>query len=881
MNLKATLTPVQNLRAVQNIGGNGGSGSTTWDKVKDKPFETLGEDFVVEDGVLGLGAVPVGSVDWDNIEDKPNFSTVATTGDYNDLSNTPTIPVADGTTIIDNNGVWSAVGSTPTLEIDNQSLVVDSETGKIREAVPVWTETVQSETTELTTPANRRTERKYLETSQSEQLANIVSNYNPINSITIFLYYTESYAEQPPIEIATINNVDLTDSTTVYSAGGYHWKVYYLNDKLCIDSSDYYFVNQEPEQSVYGYFYTISYDYSTATYNNILTWDSINEPTNEYRGSLNGFQNGQRNPDLKFTYYVNNNSYYLEANDFDYQSSTDQYFTDTNGLRWLVKIGYIQNDDEYWYASFKYEDGILPVNINNSGLLEATIYTTSYHQVVHQLPAQYVPIDNETIINDQGILKAVGGGSNVSVNQILSSGTAIADITVDGATTTLYAPSGGSVNIDNKSLVEVSGVIQEAVPIYTERVFVGAYEGLYFDTFSYPSGIDLDCYLYTNNNPITLITSSTAYDIVISIDGTVYTGTWNAGYSASPTDYYGGYGSFDIPDLGSGYELYWSYEELDGGAYGYRIHIYMNGAYIDNGNVDFLMFAPTDQSDTLESQLTSLGLSSMWQEYSVYETVNHKLPKQYYDSVVVSNDTYSVVDRNNKARIIGNGEGIGLELWGSYNGTAFEAIGVKVRADGRGITTDKNDCVASLFGNAFNNSLSGSYGIGGITWHSSANLFDCGDCDWLVVDNLPLIFPIFDSVILLANDGQGYTPKGYEALFDRIEVIVNASSAVSYNGRYYSDGQNVVQFIGPKFDTSGYNDGQYIQIKFTALNGRNSDYVKLNHEFIPVDNTTIKTNSDGQLETAIPAPPSADDTYTLQAVVTNGEVHYYWLGTPQ
>ena len=31
----------------------------------------------------------------------------------------------------------------------------------------------------------------------------------------------------------------------------------------------------------------------------------------------------------------------------------------------------------------------------------------------------------------------------------------------------------------------------------------------------------------------------------------------------------------------------------------------------------------------------------------------------------------------------------------------------------------------------------------------------------------------------------------------------------------------------------------------------------------------------------IPAPPTTDDTYTLQAVVTNGEVHYYWLGTPQ
>ncbi len=32
------------------------------------------------------------SMEWDNIENKPNFSTVATSGDYNDLTNTPTIP---------------------------------------------------------------------------------------------------------------------------------------------------------------------------------------------------------------------------------------------------------------------------------------------------------------------------------------------------------------------------------------------------------------------------------------------------------------------------------------------------------------------------------------------------------------------------------------------------------------------------------------------------------------------------------------------------------------------------------------------------------------------------------------------------------------------
>lgn len=35
-----------------------------------------------------------GTVTWDDIEDKPSFATVATSGSYNDLSNTPTIPDA-------------------------------------------------------------------------------------------------------------------------------------------------------------------------------------------------------------------------------------------------------------------------------------------------------------------------------------------------------------------------------------------------------------------------------------------------------------------------------------------------------------------------------------------------------------------------------------------------------------------------------------------------------------------------------------------------------------------------------------------------------------------------------------------------------------------
>lgn len=71
-----------------------------------------------------------------------------------------------------------------------------------------------------------------------------------------------------------------------------------------------------------------------------------------------------------------------------------------------------------------------------------------------------------------GIGSGSGGGSNVSVTQILTSGTAIATITVDGVDTTLYAPSGGSgsgsvnsVKLGNTEYTpDVNGVV--SLPAY-------------------------------------------------------------------------------------------------------------------------------------------------------------------------------------------------------------------------------------------------------------------------------------------------------------------------------------------------------------------------------------------------------------------------------
>ena len=62
-----------------------------------------------------------------------------------------------------------------------------------------------------------------------------------------------------------------------------------------------------------------------------------------------------------------------------------------------------------------------------------------------------------------------GGGSTVTVTQILSSGTKIAEIAVDGNTTELYAPSGGGGGVSGPiEWVET----QEASPAYPYRKLV-------------------------------------------------------------------------------------------------------------------------------------------------------------------------------------------------------------------------------------------------------------------------------------------------------------------------------------------------------------------------------------------------------------------------
>ena len=57
----------------------------------------VGAGLAINDGVLSAtGGGTADSVDWGNIENKPSFSTVATSGSYNDLLDKPSIPSTAG-----------------------------------------------------------------------------------------------------------------------------------------------------------------------------------------------------------------------------------------------------------------------------------------------------------------------------------------------------------------------------------------------------------------------------------------------------------------------------------------------------------------------------------------------------------------------------------------------------------------------------------------------------------------------------------------------------------------------------------------------------------------------------------------------------------------
>ena len=132
------------------------------------------------------------------------------------------------------------------------------------------------------------------------------------------------------------------------------------------------------------------------------------------------------------------NDLWLHTNSANYGSTL--FFGDKDGSTGYV---YIKEDSEDHLTIYGYEGVTITTNGHSSVVIEDLSVALGELSDVNLSS----PSNGQALVYRNGEWKNEtipgGGGSTVSVSQILTSGTAIASISVDGTSTTLYAPSGG------------------------------------------------------------------------------------------------------------------------------------------------------------------------------------------------------------------------------------------------------------------------------------------------------------------------------------------------------------------------------------------------------------------------------------------------------
>lgn len=89
------------LDTLRRVGGTSvPGGPLSWSSITGKPtFSTVAFSGDYNDLINRPSSTPGGATAWADVTGKPTFATVATSGDYNDLKNRPTIPAAGGAPI--------------------------------------------------------------------------------------------------------------------------------------------------------------------------------------------------------------------------------------------------------------------------------------------------------------------------------------------------------------------------------------------------------------------------------------------------------------------------------------------------------------------------------------------------------------------------------------------------------------------------------------------------------------------------------------------------------------------------------------------------------------------------------------------------------------
>lgn len=805
---------------------NAGGGATSWDDLTGKPFDTLSDDFVVDNGELKL-AESGGSV-----------------------------------------------------EIDNKSLIeVD---GKIQEAVPLY-----SENEEVTKTINSAVfldrEQSYkpewyyspVEFSMGVDITDCVVNftYNGINTTWEHFNITspQTLTDSEGNTWTTTSNLEYEDADTGRSG-------YYLKFTLVGGTNEQGNVSAEFVDSTSG---VINFNQEILLDNK---WNGYN-----INMLLHNAETYPIIPRVYFSYYCGNSYdlYMVSASANDVDVSQPVSITDDNGVIWTLTVTpnadpskgpRISLSTQNLPSDFQYFDTVLDEISQQYGNLGFEYPSKVAETVVHQLPAEYVPIDNNTIQNINGKLVAQSSSSvsNVEYEDLTGGqGQQIGTLRVTNgqgvAETYVYAPAGGgSVDIDNQSIVEnQQGQIETAVKLYKEDVTT-TYNAIKGWT---PNGR----YIQAQNNPYAIYlrgaltnTGSALYTIIVNFDfenqNYQLSGVCNQIGSMLPNNFLWG-------DILQHFDGFGVSNSTVNSAQLYT-HAYSGTAY----TINWVVVKEADYNVTYSDT-----------DQDVVEAVYHKVPVDYIpvDNIIQedSNGNLSLA-HNFLVDMINVGTGLGSNTLNAYKYPNYKGVTISLLQNPSLRATIASQGLRPVVGGAHSGAAGGSASQNALqfTRTNSVNIIQsvnntilnnyANSYVWIGLyynytgmnnpdygQNAPYQIIGRMHVGDITNDKTDFTIEGCEGV---LESAIYDSSISKY----------VFTFKQDIYPALAHDVWYLSQTQYKPLNDK---YQKINSFFLPLDNNTIKRDSDGNITTAIPAPPTTDGNYTLAVTVTNGIPTYSWV----
>ena len=814
MNLKGKLNTNLSLKGSQAIaGGSGGGGASNWNEISGKPFNTISDDdFIVLNGELQLKEIPITDIDWDEVDDKP-FSSVDTEGGLKIYDNTLMLDTLD--TIATQDYVDSAVAAiTPTIPAVSASstLATGTEIGTI---------TIDGTTTTFYAPSD-----------VEEEPINITAGFRVY--FDLIQYYTELYGQKTFTDVDKI--VEGSTLTVEYTYGGQT-----IQDTVSFKAKPFKWITSIDGQGQISTSIDCDYGYYC---NELLPYSKTTELSPLPQKCLG------------YAFYENQNkmvglAFFPISMDMSNVSSVRIYGNIERGgseVSWdditnKPSFATVATTGDYDDLSNKPTIPTVPTNV--SSFTNDAGYITS-----SDLPQA----DGTTIVDNNGVWSAVGGGSEP----------------------------------DEKSIITNSqGKLEEAVPVYREQIPTSYCQMLINEQWTKGTS-DWDIYITKTDATAGLSFDSSDYnyrlDLIFDLDGTNqfwYSGTWKP-TTTTNNQWKCDSKSDNAPDnslVGTTQQVYYTSTAQSQG-YQYRFHAWL-GSKLTSYNIVGISITAlySDDEYFTEQMLTAADLPHS--SVVIPEIIYHKLPKDYIDLNIVSDEVlyngyYPMLYNDNKDNIrayrIGSGSGISISTMTLTDGTKGYQLNNTMKESPIGGYTNGDRGSSSLYLSNFEDISGGNpfkrrYYTNQNNWNSFFNnagsdkdlVFTLGYCmSASYYNNGPKITGI---IHLGASNTDQPIIEGFEEIIDT----------------YYIDTTNTNKYFCIELK-DGYNIGFTQNIMMLKPATYYPIKANINSFFLPLDNSTIvRDTTNGNIKTAIPAAPTTDGTYTLQATVSNGTITYSWI----